>query len=308
MLALWLEVRLGKRNILELYLNRVYFGAGAYGVETASQRFFAKSARDVTLAEAALLAGLLKAPSKYSPASNPPAARERAQQRAGQDGGGGPAVGGGGREGRRTPLRASRRRCSAGNPGVDYAVDAVLERLPSLVDRADERGRGRDDHRCRSAAPRPAAGARGAGERRAQAPTPARRASCSWTSDGGIRVLVGGRSYAESQFNRALKARRQPGSAFKMFVYLAALESGLEPDSTVLDLPILGSGLEPAQRGRRLPRRRHPARRARPVDERGRRAPQHDGGPAQDGGRGAAPRHPLGSCARTPPWRSAPRR
>jgi penicillin-binding protein 1A len=77
-LALWLEARLGKRNILELYLNRVYLGAGAYGVETAAQRFFAKSARDVTLVEAAMLAGLLKAPSKYSPASNPPMARERA--------------------------------------------------------------------------------------------------------------------------------------------------------------------------------------------------------------------------------------
>ena len=74
--------------------------------------------------------------------------------------------------------------------------------------------------------------------------------------DGGIRALVGGRSYAESQFNRALKAKRQPGSAFKMFVYLAALESGLTPDSTVQDLPILGCGLEPAQRGRRLSRRR----------------------------------------------------
>ncbi len=77
-LALWLEVRLGKRNILELYLNRVYFGAGAYGVETASQRFFGKSAREVTLVEAAVLAGLLKAPSRYSPASNPQVARARA--------------------------------------------------------------------------------------------------------------------------------------------------------------------------------------------------------------------------------------
>ncbi|HZC78986.1 MAG TPA: transglycosylase domain-containing protein, partial [Ktedonobacterales bacterium] len=77
-LALWLEMRLGKRNILELYLNRVYFGAGAYGIESASRRFFAKSASDLTVVEAALLAGLLKAPSRYSPASNPPMARERA--------------------------------------------------------------------------------------------------------------------------------------------------------------------------------------------------------------------------------------
>ena len=126
--------------------------------------------------------------------------------------------------------------------------------------------------------------------------------------DGAIRALVGGRSYVESQFNRALKARRQPGSAFKMFVYLAALESGLEPDSTVLDLPILGSGWSPRNEGAGYRGSRHVARGPGPVDERGCRAPQHDGGPAQDGGGGAAPRHPLASCARMPPWRSAPRR
>ncbi len=246
-LALWLEVRLGKRNILELYLNRVYFGAGAYGVETAAQRFFAKSARDLTLVEAAMLAGLLKAPSKYSPTSHPPMARERANSVLTKmvD------------AGLLSPEAAEKAadaaphfadRMQRGQSGFDYAVDAALERLPLLV-----------------AAP--------AGDlviettidanlqRRAQALVSAaltNDADAARVSqaglvlmdvDGGIRALIGGRSYVESQFNRALKARRQPGSTFKMFVYLAALESGLTPDSTVLDLPILGSGWSPRNEG-----------------------------------------------------------
>jgi penicillin-binding protein 1A len=246
-LALWLEARLGKRNILELYLNRVYFGAGAYGIETASQRFFARSARDVTLAEAALLAGLLKAPSKYSPASNPPMARDRANIVLAK------MVEAGllsAEEGEKAAHDAPRfsQSLQRGQSGVDYAVDAVLERLPSLV-----------------TAPASAIVIEttidGNLQRRAQAlvhaalTNDANGASAGQAGlvlmdpDGAIRVLIGGRSYAESQFNRALKARRQPGSAFKMFVYLAALESGLEPGSPVLDLPILGSGYSPRNEG-----------------------------------------------------------
>ena len=126
--------------------------------------------------------------------------------------------------------------------------------------------------------------------------------------DGGIRALVGGRSYAESQFNRALKAKRQPGSAFKPFVYLAALESGLTPDSTVLDLPILGSGWSPRNEGAGYRGAVTLARRAGPVDERGRRAPQHDGRARARRPRWRAVSASARSCARTPPWRSAPRR
>ena len=166
MLALWLETRLGKRDILELYLNRVYFGAGAYGVETASRRFFGKSARDVTLLEAAVLAGLLKAPSRYSPASNPQVAAGARQRRAGQDGGGAPA-----RRRRRATRPAAptlrfaelarsravgrrlRGRCGAGAP-------AAARRLRR------QRHRRRDHHRraaC-SAAPRRWCRARSSGE------------------------------------------------------------------------------------------------------------------------------------------------
>ena len=246
-LALWLEMRLGKRNILELYLNRVYFGAGAYGIETASRRFFAKSARDVTVVEAALLAGLLKAPSRYSPASNPPMARERANSvLAKMVEAGFLSAEEGEKAARAMPHFAETPQ--RGQSGVDYAVDAVLERLPSLVagptsevvveTTIDANLQRRAQALVHAALTNGATGANAS-----------QAGLVLMDVDGAIRALVGGRSYAESQFNRALKARRQPGSAFKMFVYLAALESGLTPDSTVLDLPILGSGWSPRNEG-----------------------------------------------------------
>jgi len=246
-LALWLELRLGKRNILELYLNRVYFGAGAYGVETAAQRFFGKSAREVSLVEAAVLAGLLKAPSRYSPAFNPHIARARAGdvlakmvearflsaeegERAGQ-----------------ATLRFAET-LGRGQSGLDYAIDAVLEQLPPLVvspasDLVVETTIDANLQRRAQTLVQNALSGEGQSARASQA------ALVIVDLNGGIRAVVGGRSYAESQFNRALKARRQPGSAFKMFVYLAALESGLKPDSTVQDLPILGAGWSPRNEG-----------------------------------------------------------
>jgi penicillin-binding protein 1A len=246
-LALWLELRLGKRNILELYLNRVYFGAGAYGVETAAQRFFGKSAREVSLVEAAVLAGLLKAPSRYSPAFNPQVARARAgdvlakmvearflsaeeSERAGQ-----------------ATLRFAEA-LGRGQSGLDYAIDAVLEQLPPLVvspagDIVVETTIDANLQRHAQTLVQNALSGEGQSARASQA------ALLIVDLKGAIRAVVGGRSYAESQFNRALKAKRQPGSAFKMFVYLAALESGLRPDSTVQDLPILGAGWSPRNEG-----------------------------------------------------------
>jgi penicillin-binding protein 1A len=246
-LALWLEARLGKRNILELYLNRVYFGAGAYGIETAARRFFAKSARDVTVVEAALLAGLLKAPSKYSPASNPPIARERANSVLAKMVEAGLLSAEEGETAARVALHFVET-TQRGLSGVDYAVDAVLERLPSLVtapmgEVVVETTIDPNLQRRAQALVHAALTSDGAGANASQA------GLVLMDVDGAIRALIGGRSYAESQFNRAVKARRQPGSAFKMFVYLAALERGLTPDSTVLDLPILGSGWSPRNEG-----------------------------------------------------------
>ena len=248
-LALWLELRLGKREILELYLNRVYFGAGAYGVEAAAQRFFGKPAQNVDIAEAAMLAGLLKAPSRFSPAWNPAMAKLRTHNVLGKMVEAGFLAQEDADRAARTTIRlvdASPQRGTSG--GADYVVDAVLEALPALV------GQPAGELVVETTVD---AGL----QRRAQAlvsdvmTSEGRKVEAGQVGlvlldmEGGMRAVVGGRSYAESQFNRALKAKRQPGSAFKTFVYLAALESGMTPDSTVLDLPILGSGWSPRNEG-----------------------------------------------------------
>jgi penicillin-binding protein 1A len=247
-LALWLEIRLSKRDILELYLNRVYFGAGAWGVEAAAQRFFAKSAQALGMAEAAVLAGLLKAPSRYSPELNPVLARARARRVLANMVEAGLLEAARGEQVARTPVRfAGLARPQPAAAG--YAVDAVLERLPGLL--AERAG---EDLIIATTLD---AGL----QRRGQAlvgtvmtgdaaQLEARQAALIvLDTEGAIRAIVGGRDYTESQFNRALKAKRQPGSAFKTFVYLAALESGLSPDSIVQDLPLLGAGWSPRNEG-----------------------------------------------------------
>src|SRR5262245_461964 len=247
-LALWLEIRLGKRDILELYLNRVYFGAGAWGIDAAAHRLFDKSAQALTLAESAVLAGVLKAPSRFSPATNPVLARARARSVLAKMVEAGRLDPARGEQVARAPFRfaALARQRQA---GADYAVDAALERLPTLIAPA-----GAEDLIVETSIDAPL-------QRRSQALIAevmrgeARGLEASQAAlvildlDGGIRTLVGGRDYVESQFNRALKAKRQPGSAFKMFVYLAALESGLAPDSIVQDLPLLGTGWSPRNEG-----------------------------------------------------------
>ena len=247
-LALWLEFRLSKRDILELYLNRVYFGAGAYGVEAAAHRLFDKPAQALTLAESAVLAGVLKAPSRFSPVTNPVLARARARSVLAKMVEAGRLDPSRGEQVARTAFRfaaLARQRQS----GADYAVDAALERLPMLIGQADE-----EDLIVETTID-------GGLQRKSQALVhdymsgEARAVEASQAAlivldlDGGIRALVGGRDYAESQFNRALKAKRQPGSAFKMFVYLAALERGLTPDSIVQDLPLIGTGWSPRNEG-----------------------------------------------------------
>jgi penicillin-binding protein 1A len=243
-LALWLETRLSKPDILELYLNRVYFGFGAYGVEGASRRFFDKSARDLTMAEAAVLAGLLKAPSRYSPAWNPGLARQRGESvlaRMVEAGFVSPI------EAQLNPVaevRFAELQVMRGETGVEYAVDAALERLPVLIAGNDKEIVVETTIDARL-------------QRRAQQIVHDLVASEGKNLDatqaalvlldmqGGIVALVGGVSYGDSQFNRALKAKRQPGSAFKPFIYLAALESGLTPDSVVSDAPVHARGWHP---------------------------------------------------------------
>jgi penicillin-binding protein 1A len=244
-LALWLELRLSKPDILELYLNRVYFGGGAYGVESAARRFFNKGAQEVTMAEAAVLAGLLKAPSKYSPAWNPSLARERGQDvlakmvEAGFVSPVDEALNS------TSEVRFAEPEVMRGETGVEYAVDAVLDRLPDLIagndreiivettiDRGLQQRAQQLVHDLLASEGRSMDASQGA--------------MVLLDMEGGINVLVGGQSYGESQFNRALRAKRQPGSAFKPFVYLVALEAGLTPDSIVQDLPVITKGWSPS--------------------------------------------------------------
>jgi penicillin-binding protein 1A len=247
-LALWLEVRLSKKDILELYLNRVYFGGGAYGIEGAAQRYFAKSARDLTLAEAAVIAGVLKAPSKFAPTASTTLARARARSVMAKMAAAGFITPETEQRVLRQPIKFADMRHAHESSGLEYAIDAVLERLPQLA---------ASDQREIIVETTIDAGLQKAAQSRVQAlmNTEGEAAEAGQTglvvldTSGGVRALVGGRSYADSQFNRALKARRQPGSAFKTFVYLSALEHGLSPDSTTYDLPIVVDGWSPRNEG-----------------------------------------------------------
>ncbi len=243
-LALWLELRLSKTDILELYLNRVYFGGGAYGIEAASQRYFDKSAREMTIAESALIAGLLKAPSKYSPAASPGAARARSRVVLAKMVEAGVISLEDERRALEERIVFHEPKSQKDTTGIEYAIDFVLERLPPLL------GSGHAEvvvettldanlqRRANDIVGKALA-------KQGEALGVSQAAVAVLDTDGGIRALVGGRNYAESQFNRAVKARRQPGSAFKPFVYLAALESGMTPDTITYDLPLSIDGWAP---------------------------------------------------------------
>jgi penicillin-binding protein 1A len=233
MLALWLERRFSKDDILTIYLNRVYFGAGAYGVDGASRKFFGKSARDINLYEAAMLAGLLKAPSRYNPANDPETAKARADQvllsmlDAGylseEDVARGhfvPAF-------RHPSLRSSEL----------YFADWVLEQVSGHVGFTD-----RDlyivttlDTTLQELAQREVEATLAV---EGETLGVGQAAMVVLSPNGAVRAMVGGRDYGSSQFNRATQALRQPGSAFKLFVYLAGLEAGFRPGDRVVDEPV----------------------------------------------------------------------
>ena len=232
MIAVWLEHKYTKKQILALYLNHVYFGAGAYGIEAASERYFNKQAKDLSIGEAAMLAGLMKAPNSYSPLSDKERAAKRAtivlnemvdakvitpEQRA---------------EAARTPIQVSKSlatahaqyfidyldalvRAQVGDPKEDLIVETTLD-LPIQTDaeRAVQTIMARDAKK---------------GVQQA--------AVVSVDGEGRIRAMIGGVSYADSQFNRAINAYRQAGSSFKPFVYLTAMEAGYQPTTPVVDEP-----------------------------------------------------------------------
>jgi penicillin-binding protein 1A len=233
-LAWQLEQRFSKDEILALYLDRVYFGAGAYGVEAAAQRYFGRSARHVSLGEAALLAGLLKAPSRYSPANDLQRAAARATVVLDLMYETGRITEAERIEAAQTPIRVAR---AASTPGAGYFIDSIEQEARTLAgDREadivvfttlDIDAQRAAENAVRSVMTDPDT-ARGAGQ----------AALVALSGDGAIRAMVGGVDYAASPYNRALNARRQPGSAFKVFVYASAFEGGLRPEDVRDDMPV----------------------------------------------------------------------
>ncbi|MHA6644844.1 transglycosylase domain-containing protein [Mesorhizobium sp. A623] len=234
LLAFWLEHKHTKDQILQMYLNRVYFGSGSYGVEAASRRYFGKSAHDVTLAEAALLAGLLKAPSRLSPARDPKAAEERAQLvlAAMRDEG---MIGAKQQSG---AISAPATRAPSYWTGSEnYVADTVMEELPDLI--GDVQGDIVVDTTVDLTLQKLAEKSiRRLIDENGKKLDVTQGALVSIDGSGAVRAMVGGYDYSTSQFDRASEARRQPGSAFKPFVYMAALEAGRTPDSVRNDAPI----------------------------------------------------------------------
>jgi penicillin-binding protein 1A len=238
-LAIWLETRLSKNEILKLYLDRAYMGGGTFGVDGAAHFYFNKSVRDVNLAEAAMLAGLFKAPTKFAPHINLPAARARANVVLDNLVDAGFMTEGQVFGARRNPATAvDRRDENSPNYYLDWAFDEMRKLVDTFpksytervfvvrtaidmnVQRAAEeaienqlRQFGRDYHATQAA-------------------------TVVADLDGGVRAMVGGRDYGASQFNRAVDAYRQPGSSFKPYVYSTALMNGFTPTSIVVDGPV----------------------------------------------------------------------
>jgi penicillin-binding protein 1A len=235
LLALAMERKYSKDQILELYLNRVYFGGGAYGIDAASRRFFDHPAKSLNLSESAIIAGLVKAPSNYSPTADAKAAIGRA----------GVVLGVMAEVGKITAAEAA-----AAKPGavklapepkqnsVRYFTDWALPQLETMIDETtapidvwttlDLNMQRAADAAIRTHTPRGAQGA-----------------LVSIDRDGAVRAMVGGKDYVASIYNRSTQAVRQPGSAFKLFVYLAALEAGMTVDSQFVDEPVDIGGWKP---------------------------------------------------------------
>jgi penicillin-binding protein 1A len=240
-LAVWLEHKYSKDQILELYLNRVYFGSGAFGVEAAAQKYFGHSARTVSLSEAAMLAGLMKAPTRLAPNHNLDAAIDRAAD----------VITAMAQQGYITEAQAQ---LALGRPAepvnekgagsMNYVADYVMDQLDDTIGAIDQ-----DIIVSTSISARLQIAAEKALTQELDAKGTrfgvSQGAVVALDPNGALRALVGGRSYAESQFDRAVAAKRQPGSAFKPFVYLTALERGLTPDSVREDAPIDVHGWQP---------------------------------------------------------------
>jgi penicillin-binding protein 1A len=234
-LALAIEQKFSKDQILELYLNKVYFGGGAYGIDAASRRFFQHPATNLSLSEAAVIAGLVKAPSRYSPTADAEAAVGRAgvvldlMVETGAISAGEAAAA----EPTQVQMAPEPRQNS-----VRYFTDWALPQLEMLIDETQAPL----DVWTTLDLSMQAAGDRAIS---AHAPAGTQGALVALDRDGAVRAMVGGKDYVTSNYNRATQATRQPGSAFKLFVYLAALEAGARPDDQVVDEPVNINGWSP---------------------------------------------------------------
>ena len=242
MLALYLESRYSKDQILTLYLNHIYFGAGVYGIEAAAERFFGKRAENLTLPEAAMLAGSVKAPARYNPLADPDACQTRAQivLRAMEDSG---FI----NDATRADAQSTRARIVRGTatPSSGYFADWVISQITGYIGEAKEAliVDTSFDLGAQSQAER--AVTAGMSEQSAALKV-SQAALVAMTPDGAVRAMVGGLSYEQSPYNRATDAQRQPGSAFKPFVYLAAFEHGRKPGDVMNDGPVDIRGWKPS--------------------------------------------------------------
>ncbi|MDG4718852.1 PBP1A family penicillin-binding protein [Thalassospira sp. FZY0004] len=243
LLAIWLEFKFDKQQILSLYLNRIYFGSGLYGIDAASRYYFGVDPRRLNLYDAAVLAGLPKAPSRYNPMVDPVKSAERANI----------VLDAMASTGALTTARADRAkqsrvrtaRSAKTGPGVRYFSDWVLDRVRDYIGYIDQ-----DllvhttlDSRLQEIAEFNLE--RALESNGAKAKHVSQGALLAMTPDGAVRAMVGGRDYFESQYNRVTQARRQPGSVFKLFVYLAGLDKSLGSNDWMRDVPIVIDGWEP---------------------------------------------------------------
>ncbi|MCW0980010.1 penicillin-binding protein [Agrobacterium sp. BT-220-3] len=249
LLALWLESNMSKKEILSLYLDRAYMGGGTFGAAAAAQFYFGKNLTDVTLAESAILAGLFKAPAKYAPHVNLPAARARANTVLSNLVQSGLMTEGQVIGARRNPATVIDR---ADVKAPDYFLDWAFDEVQRLA----AEGKFKDhtvvvrttiDTGLQQAAEQAMEmelREYGEGYRVKQG------AMVMIENGGGVRAMVGGRDYGESQFNRATAALRQPGSSFKVYTYSAAMEKGMKPDTVISDAPVTWRGWSPQNYGR----------------------------------------------------------
>jgi len=240
LLALWLEHRFAKDQILEIYLNRVYLGAGTYGVDAAAHRYFGKSAAKLNLFESAVVAGLLKAPTRFSPARD----RDKAAARAGQVLAAMVEAGVITASDAASAEKEGAALATIGRPGSRYFADWVADQIRDFAGTAD-----RDLTVRTTLDPRLQQAAEAAIDdilaRYGARDAVSQGSLVALAPDGAVRAMVGGRDYGHSQFNRATQAQRQPGSAFKPFVYLAGLEAGLRPTDRFVDAPIRVGSWQP---------------------------------------------------------------